>query len=189
MALARHGHGYVRGSDWFEYSLTLLQTVDTRIGLFSRASRPPNPLSIAQKQINPDTGEVHGHLPHRIWLKFIENRFSVVRHNNPTQLGIHVSCIKRVSRSRERRFIDAKRNNYRHAAQSRCRPTRTEHTAFQLRRSLPAPSIVSEDHPIWCVRDSLWGASPWAAVRLHCYMVLLWSHVVPLRQCERWWRY
>lgn len=62
--------------------------MDTRIGLFSRASRPPNPLSIVQNQATNDTGEVHSHLPHRIWLKFMEDRFSVVRHNNTVQLGI-----------------------------------------------------------------------------------------------------
>jgi hypothetical protein len=73
---------------------------------------------VAQKHVDPtffDTGEVHGHLPHRIWLKFIENRFSVVRHNNPTQLGIYVYSRKMVDK-----LIDTKRNTHCHVAQSRC---------------------------------------------------------------------
>lgn len=64
--------------------------MDSRIGLFSRANRPSNPLAIVNKSDakQEDAGAARAHVPHRVWLKFLEDRFAVVRHNNMSQLGI-----------------------------------------------------------------------------------------------------
>eukprot|EP01133_Synstelium_polycarpum_P009767 gene9767-11405_t len=75
-------------------------TVNQRIGLFSNTERDASPLAISattssEPRDAPTPQERHNHVPHRIMIEFLEERFSVVRYSSSEQISILAGMLQK----------------------------------------------------------------------------------------------